>query len=187
MESDWAPVLPEVQQLERRVAELLRLWRVPPGPGVSVGWNDRLRTTAGRAFMSEGRIELNPTLLAPVPDEIDVVLVHEAAHVAVWRLFGGGVPAHGRHWRALMRLAGLPPDVTHDLPIPRTANRPRRWLFLRLCLACGDRRIGRSVRYGMCECGVSDDYAVLRSTAGPVGLATLQGLSDADVRAQCGC
>jgi len=178
-------VLPEPAALERRVTELLTIWRVPPGPAVSVCWNGRLRTTAGRAFMEDGRIELNPTLLLAQPDEIPVVVVHEAAHVAVYRMFGPRVPPHGRHWRALMRLAGLPPDVTHDLPVRRMGRRSRKWLFLRVCNACGDRRIGRSVHYGSCACGAEDRYLIVRTAAGQRGLAALRAMSPDAVRRRC--
>lgn len=112
-------VLPSIALLEQRTAQLMELWRVPPGPLVRVSWNQRLTTTAGRAFCAEQRLELNPTLLAGHPAEIPGVLVHEAAHLAAHRLFGQGVAAHGRHWRGLMRIAGEEPTISHDLPVPR--------------------------------------------------------------------
>jgi predicted SprT family Zn-dependent metalloprotease len=180
---DNAAVLPSTAELERRVAELLVRWRVPPGPPVAVHWNQRLLSTAGRAFGHAGRIELSPALLAKSPDALEAVLVHEAAHVAVHRLFGPRVAPHGRHWRALMRLCGLPPEVTHDLPVGR--RRRARFLYLRLCNACGDRRIGRSVRYGDCGCGAGDRFLVLRAPAAPAGLAMLRALPLAEVRRRC--
>ena len=178
-------MLPELEALERRVAELLTIWRVPPGAPVAVSWNARLRTTAGRAFMEEGRIELNPSLLEAEPQEIPAVVVHEAAHVAVYRMFGPRVAPHGRQWRALMRLAGLPPEVTHDLPVRRSTRNSSRWQYLRICDACGDRRLGRSVRYGPCACGVEDRYLVLRAAAGPRGLAALRATSIDEARRRC--
>ena len=180
-------VLPTPDLLEARVAEMFALWRVPPGAPVPVSWNSRLRTTAGRAFYREGRIELNPELLERSPDHVDTVLVHEAAHVAAYRLFGSHCPAHGRHWRGLMRLAGLPPDVTHQLPIPR-GRRSRRSerLYLRVCDACGNRRIARIVRYDACACGAARRFLVLRAPATGGGLDALRNLSLAEVRERCG-
>ncbi|MDA7936697.1 SprT-like domain-containing protein, partial [bacterium] len=90
--------LPTPKELEDRAAELFRHWRVLDTE-VEVSWNSRLLTTAGRAFVKSGLIELNPTLLAKSLDQIDGVLIHEAAHVAAYRLFGAKIPAHGRHWR----------------------------------------------------------------------------------------
>ncbi len=180
-------VLPPIEDLHARVAEMFALWRVPPGPAVSVSWNSRLRSTAGRAFYREGRIELNPELLERSPDHVDTVLVHEAAHVAAHRMFGDHCPAHGRHWRGLMRLAGLPPDVTHSLPVPR-ARRSRRSerIYLRVCDACGNRRIARTVRYDACACGAGRRFHVLRAPATSGGLDALRNLSLAEVRERCG-
>lgn len=124
--------LPSAEELQRRAAQLLADWRVPDA-AIDVAWNDRLKTSAGRAFVRHGRIELNPHLLGRAPEQVQMVLTHEAAHIAAARLFGPAVPAHGRHWRSLMRLAGLPPKVTHDIPIePRRRPRRRRHLLARL-------------------------------------------------------
>ncbi|MBM4060939.1 MAG: SprT family zinc-dependent metalloprotease [Planctomycetes bacterium] len=119
--------LPAAAELTQRAAAMLAGWRVLD-QAVRVVWNDRLTTTAGRAFLKRGQIELNPGLLARAPEKLDRVLAHEAAHVAAFRLFGPNIPAHGRHWRSLMRLAGHAPEVTHDIPVHglrRGAARPR--------------------------------------------------------------
>ena len=97
--------LPTPVALRERCVELLEHWRVAD-TDVDVVYNGRLSTTAGRAFVRRGCIELNPRLLQREPDALDGVLIHEAAHVAAYRLFGENIPAHGRQWRSLMRLAG---------------------------------------------------------------------------------
>ncbi|MCA8964083.1 MAG: SprT-like domain-containing protein [Planctomycetes bacterium] len=178
--------LPSAEELQRRAAQLLADWRVPDA-AIDVAWNDRLKTSAGRAFVRHGRIELNPHLLGRAPEQVQMVLTHEAAHIAAARLFGPAVPAHGRHWRSLMRLAGLPPKVTHDIPIePRRRPRRRRHLYLRVCDGCGDRRILQAVRYGRCQgCDARDRFLVLRAAANPSGRRALENLSLADVRAKC--
>ena len=158
---------------------------------VKVDWNDRLTTTAGRAFVRNGRIELNPTLLAKAPDKIDFVVVHEAAHIAAFRLFGGNIPAHGRHWRSLMRLAGHPPEVTHDIPIDeparrRTARRRRSFFYLRVCDACGESVVLEAVRYGRCHgCEARDSFLVVKAPATVAGRAALEKLTLTDVRSMC--
>lgn len=177
--------LPTVDELRKRTDELFSLWRVPDR-AVDVAWNGRLRTCAGRAFVEHGRIELNPNVLGPVPEEVDGVLVHEAAHVAVWRLFGAAGQAHGRHWRALMRLAGQAPEVTHELAIPKRRRARRRFSYLRICDACGDRRIMESVRYGRCHgCSRRDSYLVLRAPGTRAGRAALERVSLVDARERC--
>lgn len=178
--------LPNASELEQRVRDLMAAWRVPDA-AVQVRWNERLQTAAGRAFVRTGRIELNPKLLGQAPDQLPMVLAHEAAHVAAVRLFGAGVPAHGRHWRSLMRLAGYEPKVTHDIPVPgrrRTAR--RRFVYLRVCDGCGDRRLYATVRYGRCQgCEARDRFLVLRASATAAGQRALEGLSLAQVRAKC--
>lgn len=188
MGSDRAVTLPSAEELQARAARLLADWRVPDA-AIDVVWNDRLKTSAGRAFVRHGRIELNPHLLGRAPEQVPMVLTHEVAHVAAARLFGVAIPAHGRHWRSLMRLAGFPPKVTHDIPIEprhRVRSRRRRHLYLRVCDGCGDRRILASVRYGRCQgCDARDRFLVLRAAANPAGRRALEKLSLDDVRAKC--
>jgi hypothetical protein len=82
-----------------------------------------------------------------------------------------------------MALAGQPPEVTHELPIGR--QRRRHYLYLRVCDGCGDRRVGRSVRYGVCRCGARNRYLVLRTPAGAGGLALLRAMPLSEVRRRC--
>jgi predicted SprT family Zn-dependent metalloprotease len=189
---DARVTLPAAAELARRAADLLAAWRVLDTK-IKVVWNDKLTTTAGRAFQRNGRVELNPTLLAKAPDELAAVLAHEAAHVAAFRLFGPNIPAHGRHWRSLMRLAGHEPAITHDIPIddvaperaPRSRPRARRrFVYLRVCDACGDRILLAAVRYGRCAgCSARDSFLVMKAPASRAGENALARLSLADVRA----
>lgn len=177
--------LPSADELRQRAAELLGQWRVTD-TAIQVEWNDRLTTSAGRAFVRNGRIELNPRLLARAPDQLPMVLVHETAHIATFRLFGPNVPAHGRHWRSLMRLAGHEPAVTHDIPVRGLRRAARRYVYLRVCDACGDRRIDSTVRYGRCHgCSSRDSFLVMRAPAGAAGRRALENLTVTEVRARC--
>ncbi|MBK8097424.1 MAG: SprT-like domain-containing protein [Planctomycetes bacterium] len=177
--------LPSADELRQRASELLQQWRVND-TAIAVRWNRRLTTTAGRAFPIGGRVELNPRLLARAPEQLEMVLVHEVAHIAVHRLFGPNVPAHGRHWRSLMAHAGQPPAVTHDIPVHDLRRSRRRWLYLRLCDACSARAIGDTVSHGRCAaCGVRERFLVLRAPAGARGRAALMRLTAADIRSRC--
>jgi predicted SprT family Zn-dependent metalloprotease len=116
-----------------------------------------------------------------------MVLAHEAAHIAAFRLFGPNIPAHGRHWRSLMRLAGHEPDVTHRMPVDTLRRGRRGWYYLRVCGDCGDRLIHTAVRYGRCqECSARDNYLVMKAPATPAGRRALESISLADVRSACG-
>jgi len=178
-------VLPPAAELQRRAVELFGLWRVADA-SVRVVWNDRLTTTAGRAFLQLGQIELNPRLLQRAATQVEPVLIHEAAHLAAHRLFGANIPPHGRHWRSLMRLAGQPPAVTHDIPVQGLRRQRRRFLYLRLCEACGDRQIAAVLRYGRCHgCNRRDGYLVLKAPATAAGQRALAALPAVEVRERC--
>ena len=87
----------------------------------------RLRTTVGRALLDDMVLELNPRLLARHPDQVRHVLVHEAAHLVVRRLYGAEAAPHGKVWKAYMRRAGECTRATHDLDVSGLrAARPRR-------------------------------------------------------------
>ena len=178
--------LPTPESMARRCAELFAQWGVAD-TAVDVRWNGRLSTTAGRAFVRRGCIELNPRLLARVPEALDGVLVDEAAHVAAHRLYGEGVAPHGRHWRALMRRAGHEPRVTHRLPVDGLRRRRRAqagYLFLRMCDACGDRVVVERVRYGRCpRCSRRGDYLVVKTRSSGAGRRALERMTVTDVRA----
>ena len=187
---DARVTLPPAAELERIATAQLAAWRVVDTQ-IEVRWNERLTTTAGRAFQRHGRIELNPSLLAKAPDQLGMVLVHEAAHIAAFRLFGANIPAHGRHWRSLMRLAGHEPAVTHDIPVDDVApgrravvRRRRRYVYLRVCDACGDRQLMAALRYGRCAgCEARDSFLVMKAPASAAGQAALSRLTLAQVRA----
>jgi hypothetical protein len=94
-----------------------------------------------------------------------------------------------------MRLAGHEPAVTHDIPVddvaperraaPRQRRRARRrFVYLRVCDACGDRVLLAAVRYGKCAgCAARDSFLVMKAPASRAGEAALARLSLADVRA----
>jgi SprT protein len=143
--------LPAEPELRARLQQLLERWGVASElASVDIEWSNRLQTAAGRAWFEPPRIKLNPRLLGRVPGAIDQVLVHEAAHLAVFVRHGLRARPHGPEWRELMRAAGLPPQTTHRYPIHGLA-RARYW-YLHLCTGCGGRAILRQARRLRC-CG----------------------------------
>jgi hypothetical protein len=59
-----------------------------------------------------------------------------------------------------------------------------RFHYLRVCDACGDRRIYAAMRYGRCHgCSQRDSFLVLKAPATAAGKAALLRLTIADVRA----
>ena len=164
--------LPDEQELERRACELFTLWGVIDRLAhVEVLWNRRLRTTAGSAHLRTIQIHLNPRLLARVPERIDEVLTHEAAHLAVGLVHGHGARHHGPEWVALMAAAGHDGERTHDFPVAGLLR--SRSYFLHVCSGCGDRRILEAAcAPRSCECKKAK-IAVFRAPRTPAGRAAL--------------
>ena len=158
--------------LETRARELFTLWGVIDRLAhVEVIWNRRLRTTAGRAHLSTIQIHLNPRLLARVPERIDEVLTHEAAHLATALVHGRNAQHHGPEWRALMEQAGHDASRTHDFPV-EGLYRSRSW-FLHHCPDCGDRRILDVARADR-ACGCSAKITVYRAPRTDKGRRALE-------------
>lgn len=123
---EWPP-----ERVRQVLDEVLAHWDcLDLTTAITWRWNPRLRTTAGRAVFIDMLIELNPLLLARHPEEMEPLLVHEAAHLVVQRLHGRQ-PPHGAIWKAYMRKAGHATRATHELDVrglrrKRTTRRRRR-------------------------------------------------------------
>lgn len=88
---------------------------------VRVGWNRRLKTTAGLAHYREWRVSLNPRLIAFGMGEVDRTLRHELAHLlARYRVGRRRIQPHGVEWKRACADLGLDGEKRcHDLPLPR--------------------------------------------------------------------
>jgi len=134
---------------------------------VSVTWNRRMRTAAGRAFFQSDLIELN-SKLQDLPDEnrdreIFGTFLHELAHlVSYTRAEGRRILPHGPDWKQACRDLGIPDeDRCHNLDFgPRQMK--RRYTYE--CAACGSvvervRKIKRAVAcYDCCRIHNGGDY-----------------------------
>lgn len=123
--------------LEERVSSLL----VSVAPRlcgmVSVGWNSRMRTTAGIAITSRWEIWLNPALREISEEEVEKTLLHELAHLVAQHRHGRRrLAPHGLEWRQACADLGIPDEKrTHQLPF--VGRRMKRRYRLR-CPGCGD-------------------------------------------------
>ena len=118
---------------------------------VSVFWNSRMRTTAGRAFWPEAKIELNPKLKEVAADQVHGTLLHELAHLIAYQRSGRRrIKAHGVEWQLACADLGIAGEsATHSLPLPgRTMA--RKWRYT--CATCGESfdRVRRIKRYAGC-------------------------------------
>lgn len=118
---------------------------------LSVTWNPRMRSTAGRAFWPEARIELNPRLLDLDADEVRNTMLHELAHLVAYARAGRKrIKAHGMEWRQACHDLGIPNEsATHNLPLP-TREIPRKWRYTCPCCQEAIERVRKMKRYAGC-------------------------------------
>ena len=88
---------------------------------VRVSWNPRMRTTAGRAWWPDRRIELNPKLRECGSEEVWRTLKHELAHLIAYERCGRRrIEPHGPEWQTACADLGIPGErSTHTLPFER--------------------------------------------------------------------
>ena len=136
-------------RLETKAREILRsLGATKLARDLSVEWNSRLKTAAGRADYRSKLISLNLQLVHH-PAEIDRTLQHELAHIlAQFRAGRRRILPHGVEWREACRDLGISDEKRcHNLPFP-VGERARRYLYR--CPGCRRdfprvRRIKRAV------------------------------------------
>ena len=88
---------------------------------VTVSWNGRMQTTAGRAWWPHRSIELNPKLKECPPEELWRTLKHELAHLVAYERSGRRrIEPHGKEWLAACADLGIPNEQPfHNLPFKR--------------------------------------------------------------------
>jgi SprT protein len=117
-------------RLETKAREILRsLGATKLARDLSVEWNSRLKTAAGRADYRSKLISLNPQLVHH-PAEIERTLQHELAHIlAQFRAGRRRILPHGVEWRQACRDLGIRDEKRcHNLPFP-VSERARRYLY----------------------------------------------------------
>lgn len=104
---------------------------------VNIVWNKRMRSTAGRAFLDLGKVELNPKLLFIGEDPLGHVretLLHELAHLLAYHRYGHKILAHGNEWKRACADLGIPGEsATHRLPLP-SRQLKKKWSYT--CPVC---------------------------------------------------
>ena len=138
--------------LSRQCSELLRgLGHDSLADKIMVAWNSRMRSTAGRAFWPEGKIELNPKLIDLSVEEVRNTMLHELAHLLAYARAGRKrIKAHGSEWRQACCDLGIPNErATHNLPLP-SREMVRHWRYT--CPACQEaiERVRKMKRHAGC-------------------------------------
>lgn len=102
---------------------------------VTVQWNSRMRSTAGRATWPDAVVEVNPALQEISEIETERTFLHELAHLVAYERAGNRrIQPHGPEWRRACCDLGIPGErVGHSLPLPARAMR-RKWRYF--CPGC---------------------------------------------------
>ena len=135
----WAERLSELWEAEGYSAPV----------GLSLTLNARFRSRLARITPPTRTFELRRDAPRWSRRRLHHVIVHELAHAAVYTRHGAQARPHGREWRRLMALAGVPaetrcPAFCPDGGAPPTATRAvrrdgtgvRRLLFAHRCPVC---------------------------------------------------
>ena len=163
----WQPgkTLPAGKQLYAIAERCFSCWGIDTFPSkFRITYNPRLKTTAGRAFLDDRRVELNTRLLSKHPKQLVPTLAHELAHVVTHMRSGVAAP-HGREFRELMRTVGLSSKATHSMPTKGLRRKRRKFLYLHRCSDCSCSFIARRVRRDCyCrDCGPDMSWTIFRA------------------------
>ena len=130
---------------------------------VTVRWNPRMRSTAGRATWPDAVVEVNPALQEISERETERTFLHELAHLVAYERAGKRrIRPHGPEWRRACCELGIPGErAGHSLPLPSRKMR-RKWrYFCPGCWAVFDRvrkMRGTSACYACCLKHNGGDY-----------------------------
>ena len=102
---------------------------------VTVEWNPRMRSTAGRATWPDAVVEVNPALEEISESETERTFLHELAHLVAYERAGNRrIRPHGPEWRRACCDLGIPGErAGHSLPLPARTMR-RKWRYF--CPGC---------------------------------------------------
>jgi len=159
---------------QRLLARWLRVWETPSlSDRLRVEFSPRLRRSFGRCYQRERLIRLTPSLLSNQSHLLTEILCHEAAHAAVYELYGPRCKPHGVEWQEMMRMAGYEPRVRIPVAV-RSAEHPQgrsgKPLYIHRCPVCRKARAAvRPMRRWRCQhCrrdGRSGRLVILRSAS----------------------
>ena len=96
--------------------------------------------TAGKAWFSAWKIEINPDFLnnGHLSDMINVTVPHELAHLISRKVYGDLGAGHGRFWKSVMIRLGLRPDRCHDYSLEGVKTRRTKRTQTATCPTCGE-------------------------------------------------
>jgi SprT protein len=145
--------------LRKRLDRWLTQWGVPSlSKTLRIEFSARLRRAFGRCYQDERLIRLTPSLLGSQSWLLAEILCHEAAHAAVYEIYGADAKPHGEQWEELMRMVGFEPRVRIPVVVKgHDAVGEDRVLYLHHCPSCNhSRRAVRPMHKWRCRTCVDD-------------------------------
>jgi SprT protein len=145
--------------IRKRLDRWLTQWGVPSlSKTLRVEFSPRLRRAFGRCYQDERLIRLTPSLLDSQSWLLAEILCHEAAHAAVYEIYGGDAKPHGEEWEELMRMVGFEPRVRIPVVVNgRETVAEDRVLYLHHCPSCNhSRRAAKPMHRWRCRTCVDD-------------------------------
>jgi SprT protein len=132
-----------IRQTLRRA---FRRWGLPElAGGIRVEYSGRLRRSLALCYADDRLIRLDPVLRRPENRELlREIVLHEAAHVAVWERHGDGAKPHGPEWAALVDAVGYLPRLDFRVTRTRRGSDGRRLpplVYEHRCDECGLSRL----------------------------------------------
>lgn len=117
--------------VSKKLKELIATWAEKWGisgleDDLIVRFDHRLSRSLGLCRPQSNMITLNPNLRDVPWAQVEEVLCHETAHVAVYRLYGRACKPHGKEWAALVKMAGYLPRVRLPHALALTEQRKRQ-------------------------------------------------------------
>jgi len=108
---------------------------------VNVEVSNRFRSSLGRCDINKRLIRLNSILLNTNNKKIRIeALCHEAAHLAVYELYGRNCRPHGSEWQSLVKKAGFEPRTKMPFSevkgLLRLEPRYSNYLYVHRCNKC---------------------------------------------------
>lgn len=88
---------------------------------ITFSMNGRLTSTAGRAYLAEGRVEFSKKLYAEnVEAFLNDTVAHEFAHIVAYRVYGS--TGHDVAWKKTMMMLGYEPTRCHNYDVKRNTT-----------------------------------------------------------------
>ena len=131
-----------MEKISAKLVELIAKAEMLFYPGtfkdITFTMNGRLTSTAGRAFIAEGRMDFSKVLYSQNEEAFLADTVpHEFAHIVAYRVYGS--TGHDASWRKVMEMLGYTPTRCHSYEVQKRSSAK---VYMYEC-SCQDHKISQ--------------------------------------------